>query len=336
MSFNQSDFIEHLFDAISNDAKLPVDLKISLLKLQLSFHKLSSSDPEFTKNAQHPARQTILIVKNLAALTKNNPDTVIEINTILSRLFFTQADKNSFHDINKQLKKIPIVSNRKQQLKEVLSHKIKQCIQGYSIPSPCQNLILKLWPKALFNILNEYGEKSSQWCHILNIFSELLESIQSIDNGKQHNQLKNNFMKIVRCNNNILLQHNKESSVEDAIKSLIKHFNQSILNFEISNKYDPQQQKIIKDNIALLPNTIKPGIWCEIYIDENTPNRRLRLSLINTHTGALLFVNRKGIKKLEKDAAEFSQELKTGLSKIYQHDALFNKTPTRLRQLKTS
>ena len=82
-----------------------------------------------------------------------------------------------------------------------------------------------------------------------------------------------------------------------------------------------------------LPKEVKHGVWCEIYIDDVTPKRRLRLSLINSQTGVLIFVNRNGIKKLEKDASEFANEIEKGLSMIYTHDALFTK-PTTKKQYK--
>ena len=209
-----------------------------------------------------------------------------------------------------------------EQLKVKLSKKIKLCLQGKNIPSSCQNIVLKLWPSALLHILKTHGEKTPQWNNSIRMYIDLIDSIQPIENIEQFRQLKENFMSIARSNNNMLLLYHPEKNVEDGIKSLISFFNQ-LVGTTKSSDFENGNQNGALEKIAKLPSNIKPGIWCELFIDEATPPRRLRLSVINMNNGALIFVNRHGIKKLEKDALEFSEELKKGLSKVYKHDALF-------------
>lgn len=345
MTDKKSEFIEQLFNAISSDPTLPAELKIPLLRLQLPIHKLCQSDPYFITNSKHPARQTLLLVKQLSILSKNDNSIIKKIDFILSELFTSSPGANRFAQINLQLNKmINLLSknqgaststdnNAKNKLKSLLSEKIKHCIEGHEIPAACQNTVLKLWPNALFYVLKTHGEKSSQWNNAINIYSDLLDSIQIIKSGTQHARLKDSFMNIVRSNNNMLSLYHQERAVEPAIKSLITHFNKLLKTSSFSeqaNKYNTENTTF---NIS---SAIKPGIWCEIYIDDITPSRRLKLSLINMETGMLIFVNRKGIKKLEKDAREFSEELDRGLSKIYKHDALFTKPSVKTQYKKIS
>jgi len=340
MTDKQSEFIEQLFNAISSDPVMSAELKISLLRLQLPIHKLSISDISFFSNPKHPARRILFIVKNLARLSANDSTTIKKIDIILSELFSSNPNANKFSIVNQNLEKLTTICKKrnsddsnanKPQIKSQLSHKIKHCLQGYDIPAPCQDLILKLWPNTLFFILKNHGDNSSQWTSAINLYSELLESIQNIKSFDQHNKLKNGFMKVVRNNNNMLLLYHQSDKVEPAIKSLIGHYNHILGNSHFSNSAGNHIESSHMDDISSLPASVKPGIWCEIYISNNTPPRRLRLSLINSQTGKLIFVNRKGIKMLEKHAAEFTQELKNGLSKIYKHDALFTRPSERTR-----
>jgi len=343
MTDKKSEFIEQTFNAISRDSTLSAELKISLLRLQLPIHNLCQSDPSFITNSKHPARQTLLAVKRLSVACKNDDSITKKIDLILSALFTSSPGLSKFSQINIQLDKLFNSLNnnsidsgptRKSQLKALLSKKIKHCIEGHEIPAPCQNIVLKLWPNALFYLLKTHGEHSTQWQNAITMYSNLLDSIQTIGSEAEHNRLKESFMNIVRSNNNMLLLYHQDSVVEPAIKSLITHFNSllksSFYHCKNSNSYSRDTSIKPLDISA----AIKPGIWCEIYIDDITPSRRLKLSLINMQTGMLIFVNRKGIKKLEKNAREFSTELERGLSKIYKHDALFTKPSSKTQYKK--
>jgi len=336
MTDKKSEFIEQIFNAISSDTTLSAELKISLLRLQLPIHNLCQSDPHFITNSKHPARQTLLAVKRLSVASENEPSVTKKIDLILSSLFISSPSLSKFSQVNLQLDKLfnsldTIISgeSHKNQLKALLSKKIKHCIVGHEIPAPCQNIVLKLWPNALFYLLKKHGEHSTQWENAITMYSNLLDSIQTLSSEAEHNRLKESFMNIVRSNNNMLLLYHQDSDVEPAIKSLITHFNKLLktsFNHRKNNNSNSQSTSIKPLDIS---PAIKPGIWCEIYIDDITPSRRLKLSLINIETGMLIFVNRKGIKKLEKNAKEFSTELERGLSRIYKHDALFTKPSSK-------
>jgi len=340
MSDKTSEFIDHLFNAISNDPLMSAELKISLLRLQLPIHKLSQSDPSFISNPKHPARRTLFITKKLSQHIKCSND-IVKAGHILSELYNSNANANNFTAINSQLEifahslqdNAAIPSGESSHYKAILNNKIKYCIQGYDIPAPCQDLILKLWPTTLFNLLKNHGEQSDQWINATSMYNELLNAIQNIESTQQYKTLKSNYIKIVRRNNHMLQTYNNKNAVEVSIKSLLAHFNHnlqhsSFMPNRVNSNPQNTQQKILS-----LPLNVKPGVWCEIHINDATPTRRLRLSLINTHSGTLMFVNRKGIKMLEKDAAEFTEELSQGLSRIYKHDALFTR-PTTKAQLK--
>jgi len=342
MSEKISEFIDHLFNAISSDPDIPAELKISLLRLQLPIHKLSQSDHSFISNPKHPARRTLFITKKLSKYLNTSND-ILKAERIISSLYGSNANIANFSSINLQLEKLTHAfqtndvnhSNKSSHFKTILNNKIKHCIQGYDIPAPCQTLILKLWPTTLFSLLKMHGENSNQWNSAIDMYNELLSAIQNIESSEQNKTLKATYIKIVRRNNHLLQAFNNKSTVEESMKLLLAHFNHSIQTFNsISNNYNSSPQSV-QNKIFSLPSNVKPGVWCEIYISDATPTRRLRLSLINTHTGALIFVNRKGIKMLEKDAAEFTEELDQGLSRVYKHDALFTRpsTKTQLKKI---
>ena len=216
-----------------------------------------------------------------------------------------------------------------QTIKQRLKTKLRYCLQQRQVPDSCQQLVFKLWPTALFNILKQHDEQSSQWQSAIRLYRELIDSIQPIENKIQYEQVKSDYLSLMRNCNNILLLYHHENRVEPAIKSLLTYYNQSLQSarLRLASAVDPDAL----NKIARLPSMVKPGIWCELYIDDNTPPRRLRLAMINSQTGQLMFVNRHGIKVLEKDADVFTRELLDARSRIYKHDSLFarssDKTP---------
>jgi hypothetical protein len=211
-----------------------------------------------------------------------------------------------------------------QTIKQRLKIKLRYCLQKRQVPDSCQQLIFKLWPTALFNILKQHDEQSSQWQSAIRLYRELIDSIQPIESRLQYKQLKSDYLSLVRNSNNILLLYHHESRVEPAIKSLLAFYNQSLqgASKQLESAADPDAL----NKIARLPSMVRPGIWCELYIDEKTPPRRLRLAIINSQTGQLIFVNRHGIKILQKDADEFTRELLEARSRIYKHDSLFSRS----------
>jgi len=360
MTDKQADFISHLFDAISGDPAMPAELKVSLLRLQIPIHKLSQTDVHFISNEKHPARRILFIIKRMSQAAHKDASLITRIDLILSALVKSTPSATNFARANQHLhqllrqcleadaanampeqkteqKKTGQHSQQQPQpashtdvalneLKQQFNRKIKMCIQGHQVPTCSQHLVLKLWPNALFYIFKTHGDQSPHWVNAITLFCELLTSIQPITSIEQYRHLKDTFMVIARKNNNTLLQYHQNSVVETDIKALISLYNQMLGSTQYARESEGGDSPMsILDKISSLPAEIKPGIWCEIYIDEITPARRLRLSLINIDTGTLIFVNRKGIRKIEKDAYAFSEELKRGLSRVYKHDALFNK-----------
>ena len=79
-----------------------------------------------------------------------------------------------------------------------------------------------------------------------------------------------------------------------------------------------------REQLQLLPNEVKPGLWFELFDGEEKPKRRLKLSVIIMEEAQLIFVNRQGVKIMEKNAADFASELETEISKIIADHSVFD------------
>lgn len=86
------------------------------------------------------------------------------------------------------------------------------------------------------------------------------------------------------------------------------------------------QEKIdlAKEKIARLGSMARPGDWYEVYNGESKVVRRLKLSVILTESARLIFVDRRGVKVIEKDASDFIEEMETGQSRLIADHSAFD------------
>ncbi|MCW9046916.1 MAG: DUF1631 domain-containing protein, partial [Gammaproteobacteria bacterium] len=82
--------------------------------------------------------------------------------------------------------------------------------------------------------------------------------------------------------------------------------------------------KTSKEIIAELPAFVKPDVWFKIYTGDDTPPRRLKLSLITPENARLVFVDRKGTMVIEKDALKFTNELLNNQSQLLEDHSVFD------------
>ena len=95
-------------------------------------------------------------------------------------------------------------------------------------------------------------------------------------------------------------------------------------NTEEELNFIKQQTELAKQKIAQLTSSTKPGVWYELYNGEDKAIRRLKLSVILTDAAQLIFVDRKGVKVIEKDAEVFAKELEDNRSRVLADHSTFN------------
>lgn len=85
-----------------------------------------------------------------------------------------------------------------------------------------------------------------------------------------------------------------------------------------------QEAQIALEKISRLPENVKPGVWFEVFNGEDKAIRRLKMSTILTEAAKIIFVDRKGVKVLEKDAGDFLEELSHDQSRVLADHSTFD------------
>ncbi len=234
--------------------------------------------------------------------------------------------------------------------KKIVTAQFKLMSRNKKIPDDIRPLILRNWPTLMLNRYLRYGRNSSQWNQSVLLFRLLLKCIQPIRLKNQYTLVNNNHQALAESVNDELYETQQDrSEISSQIDVLKKHFLKTIDNYScktIDTASEPgegdgdsltvdesdisefdkiqTQMKSAEEKISKLSSNTRPGAWYEIYTGEGKALRRLKLSIILNDTARLIFVDRKGIKVIEKDAEEFSRELADDRSRLIADHSTFD------------
>jgi len=234
--------------------------------------------------------------------------------------------------------------------KNIVITQLKMASCNKQIPDQLRPLILKNWTTLMLNRYITHGRESSQWIESVLLLKLLLKCMQPINFPSQYYMVKSNHMALIEAVNDELYETSQDkTTITEQIAKLKAYFikilddygckiveqdNHEIPEEQLLNETEDdaekelqriqQQTEIAKQKIAQLTNAHKPGVWYELYNGEDKPVRRLKLSVILTDAAQLIFVDRKGVKVIEKDAEDFARELEENRSRVLADHSTFD------------
>lgn len=282
-------------------------------------------------------------------------DDILDEFDIDIRAFEKAVDE--LQDIIQKEQALTDETERKQQRQIVQEHakhivltQLKMVSCNKKIPVEVRPLVLKHWSTLMLNRYIRHGRDSEQWVQSVLLLKLLLKCMQPIRYQSQFNLVKNNHMALIEAVNDELYETQQDKKdISDQVSSLKAHFLQMIEEYDLklvddddeeiteetllddeSKETEKELQQIheqietAKQKIARLDSSTKPGVWYEIYNGEDRAVRRLKLSVILTDAAQLIFVDRKGVKVIEKDAAVFAKELEEDRSRVLADHSTFD------------
>ena len=233
--------------------------------------------------------------------------------------------------------------------RHIVVNQLKMVSCEKQIPNTVRPLVLKNWSTLMLNRYIRHGRNSSQWLQSVLLLKLLLRYIQPITSKEQYQLVVNNHKSILNAVNDELYDTQQDKNdINEHIADLKTYFINMIndcgymitdendneipeekLNLSTTDGTEEELQQIkkqtdiAKQKIARLANSTKPGVWYEIFNGLDEPVRRLKLSVILTDSAQLIFVDRKGLKVIEKDAEVFAHELEDKRSKIIADHSTF-------------
>ncbi len=224
-------------------------------------------------------------------------------------------------------------------------------------------LVLKLWPTRMYQQYIHHGKNSTQWNESVNTLRLIINSLQMPTTQKELQFLVTNQDVLLQKVQDELYESKQDmDAVNLAIYTLSEAYLETINHADIDdteeNNFDtfsletfsgtisdiqhiqsglsaansdidlseetPEPVKDKREQLQHLPKEIKPGLWFELFDGDDKPVRRLKLSVIIMEEAQLIFVNRQGVKIMEKNAIEFAEELEQEISKIIADHSIFD------------
>lgn len=265
---------------------------------------------------------------------------------------------DALHEIIKNEETLAFENEKIAQKEAIKSHarnivltELRGLSTNKKIPKPVQPLILKHWSTLMLNRYINYGKDSNQWAQSVMLVKLMLKLLQPIKKKAQWHMLNNNHLALVESvNDELYATRQDKEGIDEQIESLKTTFQTMLDNYGlkvVDNETDninanimydtedmeaasdeatisDEQLRIAKEKLAQLPSNAKPGVWFEIFNGEDHAIRRLKMSVVLTEVAKIIFVNRKGIKVIEKDIGEFVDELKTEKSRFIADHSTFD------------
>lgn len=196
----------------------------------------------------------------------------------------------------------------------------------------------------IFNLLIAYLQpinNKSQWQKLKDIHESLIETVnEELHMTRQNKEeidaqisaLKQTFLDMLDTDRYQL--EDEQEAEESKQESTTVPDDGSDNNNAVNKEYDDieqddkavrieEQVRTAREKISRLPSDLHPGVWFEVFNGEDKPVRRLKLSVILTDVAKLIFVDRQGIKVLEKDSDDFLRELNNEQSKFIADHSTF-------------
>ena len=231
----------------------------------------------------------------------------------------------------------------------VVISELRNLTSNKQIPETIQPLLLKNWSTLMFNRHIKHGKESYEWMESILLLKLLLKCLQPINKKSQWTFLNNNHTALVEAVNDELYDTKQDkddidkklSLLEETFLSMLDNAGYSIEQTETDEiettaqetidtdleqelEMAKQEAQIALNKISRLPANVKPGVWFEVFNGEDKAVRRLKMSVILSEAAKIIFVDRKGIKVIEKDAGDFAEELNQNMSRVLADHSTFD------------
>jgi hypothetical protein len=243
---------------------------------------------------------------------------------------------------------------------------LRSVTTGKTLPKAIHALVLQRWPTLMYNHYLNHGKENDEWVTILETLRDIIHSVQPLKTAGDLDNLLNTRDKLVETTLEYLNRTNQsKKDIETVIQGLEKVHQIHIDNADFAEEeLEPEQeaedevisqeeqqaeqitaaasepetpeeepaQEVEEEEPSgpRLPANIMPGMWFQVYMGEDSPLRRGKLSVIIVQDSKLVFVNYQGGIIVEKSFEEFIDELDQGKSKVIMGHSAFDHALNRV------
>lgn len=345
-----------LFDFILDDEGLPSEIKALIGRLQIPLLKVAIADKTFFSNESHDAR---LLLNTLAragcqwdpqqgyedetyqridravhAIIDDYDEDAALFSELLAEFDAFFSDQRARAErVAERVRETEEGKARAEQAGEAVRLYIDARLAGRQVPDVAVRLLRQGWQQVLYLTWLRQGEDSDTWRRYAKVVDALVWSVMPHRTPADLDKLRDLSPKVVRA-----LEHGLESIQYDAGEtrallddllavhdSLIQGLETERVAVPKAPEPEPPAPSALPDDHELVVQArrLRAGQWLEIGDGEDAQRAKLAA---NIRDGAkLVFINRRGIKVCEYDAAGLALALHDGEVKLIEDGALFDR-----------
>ncbi|PCM43695.1 DUF1631 domain-containing protein [Marinobacter sp. ANT_B65] len=355
--------VSMLFEFILDDYNLSAPVQVLISRLQIPILKVVIKDKSFFSKTTHPARKLLNALARAGIGWSNSDEKARDklyekIHGIVQRILCEfDGDVTLFETLNDEFEEFLARENRKaslveqrtresergriksQKAQELVDRVIKERVARYRLPEPTYNLLINGWSRVMFLAylrddvehrwqesvkvvddliwcLHPHQEDSErdQWVRVVpGLLKSLRAGLEEVSYNASKldetmSQLKHELAEAFRASSNIELA--EEPSEEENEQSSFKH------------QAQPEDAAIAEFMAQI--DGIEIGNWVEFRL-VNGASFRCKLSAIIEEADCFVFVNRMGLKVIEKTRTELAHEMRRGRMTLLEQGAFIDR-----------
>ncbi|NNA66960.1 DUF1631 domain-containing protein [Pseudomonas gessardii] len=354
--------IAMLFEFILDDRTLPESLKVLIARLQIPMLKVAVLDKSFFSRGSHPARRLLNEIGTAAMGWGKRDDyqrdsLYVRIEQVVQRLLndfvddpaifsvllheftaFTQDERRRSELLEQRTRDAEEGRARTEQARQRVADTVNQRLLGKVLPHVVVQFLQQAWSQVLLLECLKHGQHSPQWQTRLRAMDELIWSVGLSEDTEAGRRLLEQLPALLKALRDGLSEAAFDSFVtrEFFIQLQALHTQAfqgatlpSVALVEVredSNAALPcETVSLAEDDPDLLKvRQLRIGSWVEFREDEEN-TLRCKLTAIIAPANSYIFVNRTGLKVLEKTCTELALEFKRGAVRTLDDALLFDR-----------
>ncbi|MCF4977550.1 DUF1631 family protein [Pseudomonas gessardii] len=354
--------IAMLFEFILDDRTLPESLKVLIARLQIPMLKVAVLDKSFFSRGSHPARRLLNEIGTAAMGWGKRDDyqrdsLYVRIEQVVQRLLndfvddpaifsvllheftaFTQDERRRSELLEQRTRDAEEGRARTEQARQRVADAVNQRLLGKVLPHVVVQFLQQAWSQVLLLECLKHGQHSPQWQARLRAMDELIWSVGLSEDTEAGRRLLEQLPALLKALRDGLSEAAFDSFVTREFFIQLQALHTQA--FQGATLPSVALVEVREDSSAALPcetvslaeddpdllkvRQLRIGSWVEFREDEEN-TLRCKLTAIIAPANSYIFVNRTGLKVLEKTCTELALEFKRGAVRTLDDALLFDR-----------
>jgi hypothetical protein len=357
--------VSMLFEFILDDYSLSAPVQVLISRLQIPILKVVLKDKSFFSKTTHPARKLLNALARAGIGWSNSDEKARDklyekIHSIVQKILCEfDGDVTLFESLNQEFEEFLARENRKsslveqrtresergriksQKAQELVDRVLKERVARYRLPEPVHNILINGWSRFMF-LAYLRDDVEHRWQESVKVVDDLIWCLLPHEDDSERDQWVRVVPGLLKSLRAGLEEVSYNATKLDDTMGLLKHelaeaFRASP-NIELAEELPAQEDSFTESHNAayLQPedsamaehmaqvDSIEVGNWVEFRL-VNGANFRCKLSAIIDEADCFVFVNRMGLKVIEKTRIELAQEMRRGRMTRLEQGALIDR-----------